>query len=164
MILIGLGANLPSAAGPPERTLHEALRRLSACGAAVAAVSRFYATPAWPDQADPPFVNAAAMLESALAPDAMMTLLAETETAFGRSRGLRNAPRTLDLDLLDYDGRIAHGALELPHPRLETRGFVLIPVADLLPGWVHPVSGKAVAELIAALPAGGRDSIRPFYP
>src|SRR5215469_13046587 len=117
MILIALGGNLPSQAGEPAQTLPAALAALDQHGVRVAAVSSYYVTAAWPDPSDPPFVNAVARIETSLAPDALMNLLHQTETAFGRVRSKKNAPRTLDLDLLDYDGRIAQGPPVLPHPR-----------------------------------------------
>lgn len=80
-----------------------------------------------------------------------MELLHETEDLFGRTRGTRNAPRTLDLDLIDYDGRIESGPPELPHPRLAERAFVLVPLQDVAPSWRHPASGKLIAELLSAL-------------
>jgi 2-amino-4-hydroxy-6-hydroxymethyldihydropteridine diphosphokinase len=119
-------------------------------------VSSYYVTPAWPDPSDPPFVNAVARVETSLAPDALMNLLHETETAFGRVRSQKNAPRTLDLDLLDYDGRIEHGPPSLPHPRLTDRAFVLVPLADVAPAWRHPATGRSVREMLAALPAADR--------
>ena len=68
-------------------------------------------------------------------------------------RSASNAPRTLDLDLLDYDGRvITEPQLTLPHPRMVTRSFVLVPLRDVAPGWRHPVTGQGLAELLAALP------------
>jgi len=161
VILIALGANLPSHAGAPERTLRASLDMLSRNGVVPVSVSRIYATPAWPDPADPPFVNAVAAVETELAPDELMAELARTERAFGRVRSARNAPRTLDLDLIDYDGRIGRGALMLPHPRLESRGFVLIPLADVAPDWRHPVTGRSVKELIAALPERDRAAVVP---
>ena len=152
MILIALGANLPSPAGEPAQTLRAAFEALGTHGADVRAVSKFYATPAWPDPNDPPFVNAVAHIETALSPVALLAALHNVETAFGRRRSERNAPRTLDLDLLDYDGRIEPGPPALPHPRMTGRGFVLVPLADIAPGWRHPVTGRCVQSLIADLP------------
>lgn len=159
MILIALGANLPSHAGTPEQTLRASLDMLSKSGVMPISLSRIYATPAWPDPADPPFVNAVATVATTLGPAELMAELARTETAFGRVRTARNAPRTLDLDLIDYDGRVEEGPPVLPHPRADTRGFVLIPLADVAPDWRHPVSGRRVTDLIAALPDAERAGV-----
>ncbi len=150
MILIALGANLPSAAGNPEETLRAALASLAARGITVERHSGFYLSEAWPNPADPPFVNAVASVRTNLSPADLLHVLHDVEAEFGRKRGARNAPRTLDIDLIDYDHRIEHGEPELPHPRMETRDFVLVPLRDVAPDWRHPVSGRTVAELIAA--------------
>ena len=155
MILVALGANLPSAAGPPEATLRAALDALARAGVAPQAISHFWRTPAWPEPRDPPFINAAAAVNTALEPEALLKLLHDIETQFGRDRSAgkkRNAPRTLDLDLIDYNGRVQAGPPALPHPRVHERGFVLVPLRDIAPGWRHPVNGRTVDELIAALP------------
>ena len=153
-ILIALGANLPSPAGPPAQTLKAALAALRAAGVEILRLSSFYETAAWPDPGDPPFTNAVAAISTALQPFALLTLLHEVETGFGRIRSRKNAPRTLDLDLLDYDGLIRDEAeLRLPHPAIARRRFVLQPLADVAPGWRHPVTGMGIADLLAALPA-----------
>lgn len=152
MIVIALGANLNSWAGSPAETLGAALISLEKHGLKVLTASSFYKTPAWPDPSDPPFVNAAAILTGDTPPAALLEILHKVEAEYGRERGARNAPRTLDLDLIDYDGRVEEGPPVLPHPRMAERGFVLIPLMDIAPGWRHPVSGRTVSELIAALP------------
>lgn len=162
MILIALGSNLPSLAGDPSATLRAALMHLAQNGVPQLAVSRFYSTPAWPDPGDPAFVNAVARVMTELSPSELIARLHETETAFGRLRDTRNAPRTLDLDILDYDGRVEQGPPVLPHPRMETRAFVLIPLRDVAPDWRHPVSGRSVEELLAAIPANERDAVKPI--
>ena len=162
MILVALGANLLSHAGAPASTLRAALDRLAQNGAAPLAVSSFYTTPAWPDPRDPQFVNAVASIGTELPPAKLMELLHATEAGFGRVRHVRNAPRTLDLDIVDYNGRVESGPPALPHPRVASRAFVLLPLRDVAPRWRDPVSGQTVDQLIAALPESERAAIRPF--
>jgi len=160
MILIALGANLPSpAGGPPEETLKAALRRLAGEGITIVKQSGFYRSAAWPNPSDPPFVNAVAAVETDLDPAALLAMLHRTEAAFGRERSMPNAPRTLDLDLVDYDGLIQNGPPLLPHPRMESRAFVLLPLRDVAPDWRHPVSGRRLSELIANLPSASIEKL-----
>ena len=152
MILIALGANLLSPAGPPRATLEEALLELQRRNISVLAISNFYKSRAWPDARDPSFINAVAQIEAKRTPRQLLALMREIEIMFGRTITRRNAPRTLDLDLLDYNGLVEAGAPILPHPRLQERAFVLVPLLDVAPDWRHPVSGLSVNTLIAALP------------
>ena len=151
MILISVGANLPSAAGSPLATCTAALALLPANGAAVVRRSRWYASDAQPPSAQPPFVNGAAQLETGLTPAELLAVLHRVESIFGRLRSAPNAARTLDLDLIDYDGLIQHGPPVLPHPRMAERAFVLKPLADLYPAWRHPVTGRTVTEMLAGI-------------
>ena len=150
-ILIALGANMPSRAGPPAQTLKAALAALSAAGVEILKVSSFYETAAWPDPADPPFTNAAASLRTSLQPVAVLELLHAIETDFGRVRSRKNEPRTLDLDLLAHGNAIMAGVLVLPHPRLAERRFVLEPLAEIAPDWRHPVTGLTPGQMLAGL-------------
>jgi 2-amino-4-hydroxy-6-hydroxymethyldihydropteridine diphosphokinase len=95
-----------------------------------------------------------AQVTTRLSPATLLDALHSIERRFGRKREKRNAPRTLDLDILDYDGRVEGGPPVLPHPRMETRAFVLIPMAEIAPDWRHPISGQSVAKLVVQLPAG----------
>ena len=92
-----------------------------------------------------------AAVNTQLQPVELLALLHGVETEFGRMRSAPNAPRTLDIDLIDYDGAVMNGPLVLPHPRAASRAFVLVPLAQVAPGWRHPVTGQGVAELLAAL-------------
>jgi 2-amino-4-hydroxy-6-hydroxymethyldihydropteridine diphosphokinase len=153
MILVGLGGNLPSAAGSPQETLAEALRRLELRGVSVLARSSWYRTAPVPASEQPWFANAVAAVATDLPPERLLALLQEVEAGLERVRGPRNAARTCDLDLLAYGTRISGPGESpvLPHPRLHERGFVLRPLRDVAPGWRHPVSGLSVDALIAAL-------------
>ncbi len=153
--IVAIGTNVPlnGLAGPTLVTA--ALQHLSDAGLATRAVSACRTTAAWPDPSDPPFTNAVAVLHApGLTAQAVMALLLRAEAAFGRVRTVRNAPRTLDLDLLDFDGEvIAEDGLVLPHPRLQDRAFVLGPLVEILPDWRHPVTGRTAREMWAALNA-----------
>ncbi len=152
MILVALGANVPSPAGQPADTLLAALCELAQHGITIESQSSFFKNPAWPDPNDPPFINAVARVRTDLSPESLLATLHKIEAQFGRIRHRPNAPRTLDLDLIDYDGRIQSGSPDLPHPRLRERAFVLVPLADIAPDWRDPVTGQSLSELIAALP------------
>lgn len=160
MILIALGANLPSPSGPPAETLRAALRELQCRNVCVLAVSPFYKSAAWPDPRDPPFVNAVAQVGANLTPLELLTEMRKIEIAFGRAITRRNAPRTLDLDLLDYNGLVEEGPPTLPHPRLHERAFVLVPLLDVAPDWRHPITTLGMDALIAALPGKASELTR----
>ena len=109
-----------------------------------------------PASDQPWYFNAVAEISANLSADQLLAELHAVEDQFGRVRSVPNAPRIIDLDLLDFRGEIAPGGLGkaiLPHPRLIDRAFVLRPLADLAPNWRHPVSGASIQALVAALPA-----------
>jgi 2-amino-4-hydroxy-6-hydroxymethyldihydropteridine diphosphokinase len=154
MILVALGANLPGPAGPPLAQCEAALERLRLAGIAVVARSPWYESTPWPPSEQPRFVNGVVAVATRLPPADLLAALHEVERALGRVRGVPNAARPIDLDLIDYDGLVREGAEPpvLPHPRLGDRDFVLRPLADIAPAWRHPVSGLTVGELLARLP------------
>ncbi|WP_142846970.1 2-amino-4-hydroxy-6-hydroxymethyldihydropteridine diphosphokinase [Telmatospirillum sp. J64-1] len=154
MILIGLGANLPSRYGSPRETLEAALAEIERRGARVVACSRWWKTAPVPVSDQPWYVNGVARVETGMTAAELLALLHDVEREFGRVRGERNAARVVDLDLLAYGRERITEGLEVPHPRLAERAFVLLPLAELAPDWVHPVTGKGIGEMIAALPPG----------
>ena len=167
MILIGIGANLPGPDGSaPLATCRAAALALDALpGLRLQALSRWWqSAPIPPIPGAPWFVNGVARLEGRADPGALLAQLHAIEDRFARARPFPNAPRTLDLDLLDLDGLVRPGStpgpdfnpgpgLELPHPRLHRRHFVLLPLAEVAPGWRHPTLGQGAAALADALPS-----------
>ena len=155
MIFIGLGANLPHPEhGAPRQTCEAALAALQQAGISVVRRSRWYESAPVPPSDQPLFVNAVAEIESDLAPADLLAELHRVEADFGRRRGEPNAARVLDLDLLAHGRTVsAPGELPvLPHPRMTTRAFVVLPLAELEPAWRHPVSDLTAVELAEALP------------
>jgi 2-amino-4-hydroxy-6-hydroxymethyldihydropteridine diphosphokinase len=154
--LLGLGANL----GDPVATLNEAKSRLSDIGA-VTAVSSLYRTPPWGGVDQPPFVNAALVLETALDPDALLVALKALEQTLGRVTSVRWGPRAIDLDILDYEGVRRHdAALTIPHARLLERAFALVPLAEIEPAFAAardalPPDDLAAVERIVAFEREG---------
>ena len=161
-ILVAIGSNLPSPTfGPPRAVCEAALAELSARGLRIVRRSRWFESAPVPPSDQPWFVNGVAIVETSLSPGDLLALLHATEHRFGRQRRAVNEARILDLDLIAYGDRVQTDAAPiLPHPRLQERAFVLLPLADLLPDWRHPVDGRTLSSMIRALPTG--QSIRPL--
>lgn len=169
LIVIAIGANLPGPDGAPAietcRRAAAALDRLP--GYRLASLSRWFATaPVPPSPSSPDYVNGVALLrpegdgDVADAPAALLAALQAVEDRFGRVRPYLNAPRTLDLDIIGMDGLVRDAPDPiLPHPRAHQRAFVLAPLCDVAPGWVHPRFGTTAAALLAAVGEAGTRAI-----
>ncbi len=149
MILVGIGANL-TAPGyrTPLETCRAALARIAA-ECRLRRVSSWYETAPVPVSRQPNYINAVAEIETDASPLSLLGMLHDWEALFGRVRRRRDASRTLDLDLLDYDGLVQDpaGGPVLPHPRMHERAFVIVPLAEIRPDWRHPVSGRTADTL-----------------
>ena len=154
-VVVALGSNL----GASEHLLEAALQRLAAEGLPILARSGWWRSAAWPDPTQPAYRNGVAIVETIRDPAAVMETLLGIEAALGRHRTTRNAPRTLDLDLIAY-GRTTLDTpdLTLPHPRAHERRFVMGPLAEIAPAWVHPVLGLT-AEVLARTARVGADAV-----
>ncbi len=185
--LVAFGANIATDGLKLSDTLQLARHRLTEAGLGEARISALYRTPCHPQGAGPDYLNAVAAfsVEKSISANQIIAILHETEAAFGRSRARRWAARTLDLDLLALDDLVLPDAatqdawralpperqmieapetLILPHPRLQDRGFVLVPMADVAPDWVHPRLGLTTRQMLAALPPEDLARIRPLAP
>ncbi|WP_424977799.1 2-amino-4-hydroxy-6-hydroxymethyldihydropteridine diphosphokinase [Leisingera sp. S232] len=181
--LIALGGNLPADADAPQITLAKAIGALQSGDIALRSVSRFFQTPCFPAGAGPDYVNAAVSVETALSASDLLARLHDIEAQFARVRAQRWGMRTLDLDLVDFGGAVlpdaagyarwqglpleqqmqeAPGQLILPHPRIQDRAFVLVPLADIAPRWCHPVLQKSVTEMLAQLPEQDIAAVTPL--
>ena len=155
LIIIGLGANLPSRYGTPQQTLGAAIIQIQAAGIEVLGRSRLWQTRPVPVSDQPWYVNGVAAIHTDLPPASLLALLHSIEDDVGRRRRVVNEARPLDLDLLAY-GRLVLTGPEpplLPHPRMDQRAFVLLPLAEIAAAWTHPISGEGLAAMIGRLPA-----------
>ena len=183
--LIALGANLPSGEYTPADTLRSALSEFADRGFSLQSVSRLYATPCFPAGSGPDYVNAAAAISvpAGMTADDVLAHLLAVEMEFGRERKRRWGMRTLDLDLVAWgdlvlpdravfdqwrgldaalQAQAAPDRLILPHPRLQDRAFVLVPLADVAPAWRHPVLGLTVSQMLGALAQADRSAVVPL--
>jgi 2-amino-4-hydroxy-6-hydroxymethyldihydropteridine diphosphokinase len=167
-LLLGLGANLAGAWGPPRETLRRARQELSRAGMRMLASSHTYDTlPLGPGRQSP-YLNAVLLLEAHLAPAELLRLIKRIERSAGRRLGSRWGPRCLDIDVLDYGsrrlgwpkGRRQRGSLVLPHPEMHKRAFVLVPLLEIDPHWHHPALAASGRMLLARLPRANRRGIR----
>jgi 2-amino-4-hydroxy-6-hydroxymethyldihydropteridine diphosphokinase len=145
---LSLGSNL----GDREALLKEALERLQAAGVRTVRRSSIHETEPQDFRDQPWFLNMAVQVETDLAPRALLGIIQKIEAEMGRQRSIPKGPRTIDIDILFYaDQVISTPELEVPHPRLTERHFVLDPLSEIAPDLIHPVTGKSVREAQAGL-------------
>ena len=161
MIFIGIGGNLPSdQSGSTLRTLKQTLQFIDSNLCRVVRYSPLYRSAPVPITDEPDYLNAVAEIETLLPATELLANLHDVEKQFGRVRSVKNASRTVDLDLLVYHNQVieidGESGLRVPHPRLAERAFVLLPFFDLVADWVHPISKQPISNLIRNLPAEQR--------
>ncbi|MBV1866014.1 MAG: 2-amino-4-hydroxy-6-hydroxymethyldihydropteridine diphosphokinase [Rhodobacteraceae bacterium] len=170
LCIIATGSNLPSGLRGEQPAVGTALELLSRESLKILHVSPSYRSPAFPAGSGPDYVNGAVLVSTRLSREETLAVLHKIEKNVGRTRRIRWEPRVIDLDLIDYAGQIAPDMAEfktwfemplkkqmekapeqliLPHPRLQDRPFVLIPMRDIAPNWRHPVTGSSVSQMLA---------------
>jgi len=181
LALVAVGSNMAFGDMDPSEMLNAVVLDISNEIGVIRARSRLYHTPAFPAGSGPDYVNAAFSVMTELSPAELLACLHDAEAQFGRVRRARWGARTLDLDMIAYEDQIlpdvstfhywsdltlaeqqqkAPTELILPHPRMHERAFVLVPLADIAPDWVHPVHGRSVTEMLEALPKTALEEVR----
>ncbi len=154
-VIVAVGGNLRGPFRTVEDLLENALARFADAGLPILARSAWWQSAAWPDSTQPAYRNAVVIVGTEASPDEVLATLIRLEADLGRTRTTPNAPRTLDLDLIAH-GRtqIEQPGLTLPHPRAHERRFVMGPLAEIAPDWVHPGLGKSAKSLAATARVG----------
>ena len=164
MLLLGLGSNLSSRFGNRFENIDLAISYLKSYQVKLIKRSSFYETPSYPDIKNPKFINLVAEVSTDLPPEDLASVLIFVEEKLERRRNQKNEPRTCDIDIIDYNGKIMNFNYKnliftVPHEKLVYRNFVLYPLQELLPNWIHPKTKEKISALIAKLPEEERKSI-----
>jgi len=164
MILLGLGSNLPSKYGDRFQNIDMALLRLEDHGIKIIKKSSYFETPSYPNKKDPKFINIAVQIESGINAEKLASILVSIEESLDRKRNKKNDPRTCDIDILDFNGQILSFECNglkfvVPHERLIYRNFVLYPIKEIAPKWIHPQTKDSIMFLIEKLSTEDKKSI-----
>ncbi|MFT6675794.1 MAG: 2-amino-4-hydroxy-6-hydroxymethyldihydropteridine diphosphokinase [Sulfitobacter sp.] len=182
VVFIALGSNLASPTGTPAQIILEGLTALEKHGAVIRKTSRLYHTPAFPAGAGPDYVNAAVEIAVPWNAQDTLSVLHRIEAEMGRERLQRWGQRTLDMDMIAFGAAVlpdpqthlewremplevqigcTPDQLILPHPRVQDRAFVLVPLAEIVPDWIHPILGLTVQQMLDALPEADKIAVQP---
>ena len=164
MFLLGLGSNLPSSFGDRFENLNLATSYLEEHQIKIIKRSSFYETPSYPDIKNPKFINIVVEVSTYLSPEDLASVLIFVEDKLERKRIKKNEPRTCDIDIIDYNGKVLDFTyksliFKVPHEKLIYRNFVLFPLREIVPKWVHPKTKDSIDELIKKLPNEEKKSI-----
>ena len=143
-IYLGIGSNL----GNKKNNIEKAKFELMQNNIKILDSSSFYESISWPNSKNPKFLNIVLKISTSLSPIKLIKLCKSIEKSLGRKKALRNSPRICDIDILDYNRKLINKELILPHPRLDRRNFVLLPLFELDKGWIHPLSKLHIKTLI----------------
>ena len=164
MIILSLGSNLSSKFGDRFKNLEIAMNYLEGYGILIEKKSSFYETPSYPNMNDPKFINVIISVKTKLPPIDLMSVLIHIEEKLGRKRNKKNDPRTCDIDIIDYEQKIINFKyrdldLIVPHERMRSRNFVLFPLIEIMPNWIHPQTKENISDIIKKLSNEDRKSV-----
>ena len=164
MIILGLGSNLSSRFGDRFENINLAISYLEGYGIKVIKKSSFYETPSYPDIKNPKFINVVIEVSTHLTPEELASVLISIEEKLERKRNKKNEPRTCDIDIIDYNGKIMdfnykNLIFKVPHEKLVYRNFVLFPLQEIAPNWRHPKTKDSIDVLINKLSNEDKKSI-----
>ena len=152
MILLNIGSNLDSKKGNRLFNLKKTLKLISLENIKIISTSSIYETPSYPNKKNPKFLNIGIKVECDDSPECLIKKFNKIEKKLQRTREIKNQPRTCDIDLIDYDGRILNSKkITIPHPKAHLRNFVLFPIREISPTWIHPILNKRIDLLIKKL-------------
>lgn len=156
MIFLGIGSNLSSSFGSRFKNIEKAISYFKANQVEIIRQSSFYESYSYPNKNDPKFINIIISIKTSLTPEELMDLALSIEEKLERKRQKKNDPRTCDIDIIDFNGKILNFKfnkmdLVIPHKNLSTRNFVLYPLKEIYPDWIHPKSKKNIDQLIKNL-------------
>jgi len=160
MILLNIGSNLDSFRGNRLFNLRETLTLIRLENIKIIKISSIYETPSYPNQKNPKFLNIGSIVECNYSPEKLIQKFNNIEKKLHRIRGKKNQPRTCDIDLIDFNGKILNSKkLQIPHPKAHLRNFVLFPIKEISPTWIHPILNKKIDLLIKKLSLKLRNEI-----
>ena len=160
MILLNIGSNLDSIKGDRFFNLKKTLELIKIERIKILKVSSIYETPSYPNKRNPKFLNIGLEIKCSHSPENLIKKFNKIEKKLQRARGVKNQPRTCDIDLIDYQGEILNSkVLTIPHPKAHLRNFVLYPIKEISPKWIHPILNKKVDFLIKRLSFNLRNEI-----
>jgi len=152
MIYLNIGSNLTSVFGDKFENIKKTVNELTKLNIQIIKISSFYETPSYPDNKKPKFTNICIKLKTKMLAKNLLIKLKKIEKAIGRIKTKKNAPRVCDIDIIDFNKKILDSKnLVIPHPKSHLRNFVLYPLKEIEPGWIHPIFNKKIDFFISQL-------------
>tara|TARA_A100000164_G_C21360189_1_gene519421 strand:- start:75 stop:551 length:477 start_codon:yes stop_codon:yes gene_type:complete len=148
MVYIGIGSNL----GNRINNIEKAKFFLRFNGINILKSSSYYETPSWPNPSKPKFINVVIQSNSKISPKKLIEIFKKIEWKLGRVKSFKNSPRTCDIDIISYRNKVLSKDVIIPHNRMSKRNFVLLPLFEIAPNWIHPKTNKTIKRLIFSLP------------